>query len=108
MRAAVYIVPLRVGGGTRLKVLDTMAQGKAIVSTTLGAEGIDVRHGEHIMLADDAQAFADRVVELLQRPDVRPRLGDAARSQAEAEYCWSVVGERLASVYARAIESARR
>lgn len=107
-RAAVYIVPLRVGGGTRLKVLDAMAQGKAIVSTTLGAEGIDVRDGEHLVLADDAQAFADRVVELLQRPGERLRLGDAARRQAEAKYSWSILGERLAGVYARAIESARR
>lgn len=107
-RAAVYIVPLRVGGGTRLKVLDAMAQGKAIVSTTLGAEGIDVRPGEHLVLADDAHAFADRVVELMQRPDERLRLGDAARAQAEAKYSWSILGERMAGVYARAIASARQ
>jgi glycosyltransferase involved in cell wall biosynthesis len=85
-----------------------MAQGKAIVSTTLGAEGIDVRDGEHLVLADDAQAFADRVVELLRRPDERTRLGDAARSQAEAKYSWSILGERLAGVYSHAIASAGR
>lgn len=107
-QAAVYIVPLRVGGGTRLKVLDAMAQGKAIVSTTLGAEGIEVRDGEHLVLADDARAFADRVVELLQCPDERLRLGDSARRQAEVKYSWAILGERLAGVYARAIERARQ
>jgi polysaccharide biosynthesis protein PslH len=106
-RAAIYIVPLRVGGGTRLKVLDAMAQGKAIVSTTLGAEGIDVRAGEHLVLADDAAAFAERIVELLQRPEARLRLGDAARRQAEAKYSWTILGERLAAVYARAIAGHR-
>ena len=107
-RAAVYVVPLRVGGGTRLKVLDAMAQGKAIVSTTLGAEGIEVRDGEHLLLADQADAFADRVVELLRRPDERARLGDAARRQAEARYSWRILGERLAAVYSRAIEDGGR
>ncbi len=103
-RAAVYVVPLRVGGGTRLKVLDAMAQGKAIVSTTLGAEGIDVRDGEHLLLADDASAFADRIVGLLNRPEERLRLGDAARERAESSYSWPTLGERLAAAYARAID----
>ncbi|MGE0030145.1 MAG: glycosyltransferase [Steroidobacteraceae bacterium] len=107
-RAAVYIVPLRVGGGTRLKVLDAMAQGKAIVSTALGAEGLDVHDGVHLVLADDARSFADRVVYLLQHPDERLRLGDAARKKAELKYSWAILGERLAGVYARAIEGARR
>ena len=106
--AAVYVVPLRVGGGTRLKVLDAMAQGKAIVSTTLGAEGIDVRDGQHLMLADDAASFADRVVELLQSPDLRTRLGDAARRQAEARYSWRILGEQLGAVYSRAAGECRR
>jgi len=103
-RAAIYIVPLRVGGGTRLKVLDAMAQGKAIVSTTLGAEGIDVQDGEHLVLADDAKAFADRIVDLLNRPEKRRRLGEAARKRAEEKYSWAMLGDRLAGVYARAIE----
>lgn len=102
--AAIYIVPLRVGGGTRLKVLDAMAQGKAIVSTTLGAEGIDVKDGEHLVLADDAGAFADRIVDLLNRPEERLRLGQAARRRAEEKYSWAMLGDRLAGVYARAIE----
>ncbi len=101
-RAAIYIVPLRVGGGTRLKVLDAMAQGKAIVSTTLGAEGIDVRNGEHLLLADDARAFADCIVDLLNRPEERLRLGEAARRRAEEKYSWAMLGDRLAGVYARA------
>lgn len=102
-RAAVYIVPLRVGGGTRLKVLDAMAQGKAIVSTSLGAEGIDIRDGEHIVIADDAAAFAARIVALLRDPARRRALGDAARVRAEERYAWSMLGRRLADVYQRAI-----
>lgn len=107
-QAAVYVVPLRVGGGTRLKVLDAMAQGKAIVSTSLGAEGIDVRDGEHLILADEAEDFANRIIDLLQRPDERLRLGDAARRQVEANYSWASLGDRLTGVYARAIERVHR
>ena len=104
-RAAVYIVPLRVGGGTRLKVFDAMAQGKAIVSTTLGAEGIDVQDGEHLMLADDAESFAERIVDLLQRPELRRRLGEAARARVEEQYSWTMLADRLARVYTRVIEN---
>ena len=107
-RAAICIVPLRVGGGTRLKVLDAMAQGKAIVSTTLGAEGIDVQDGEHLVLADDAGAFADRIVRLLQCPAERLRLGEAARKRAEERYSWPRIGVQLAEVYARAIANGSR
>lgn len=104
-RAAIYVVPLRVGGGTRLKVFDAMAQGKAIVSTTLGAEGIDVRDGEHLVLADDAGSFAERIVELLQQPEVRRRLGEAARAQVEERYSWVMLADSLARVYERVIEN---
>jgi glycosyltransferase involved in cell wall biosynthesis len=98
-RAAVYIVPMRVGGGTRLKVVDAMAQGKAIVSTSLGAEGLDVQDGVHLLIADDPNAFAERIVTLLEMPAERRRLGEAARDRAESHYAWRMLGDRLAAAY---------
>ena len=103
-RAAVYVVPLRVGGGTRLKVLDAMAQGKAIVSTSLGAEGIEVTDGEQLVIADRPEEFAARVVGLLNDPARRLALGEAARKRVEERYAWTQLGERLAETYRRAIE----
>src|SRR4051795_12763497 len=78
-RGAVYVVPLRIGGGTRLKIFEAMAMGKAVVSTTVGAEGLPVKHGEHVMLADEPAAFADAVVALLRDPVRRTQLETAAR-----------------------------
>ena len=104
-RAAIYVVPMRVGGGTRLKVLDAMAQGKAIVSTTLGAEGIDATAGEHFELADDPASFAACVVKLLRDPTERARLGAAARKRIEEKYAWSALGEKLGRIYRQVTSS---
>jgi glycosyltransferase involved in cell wall biosynthesis len=104
--AAVYVVPMRVGGGTRLKVLDAMAQGKALVATRLGAEGIEVEDGRHLVLADSAADFAGRVIELLRDPARRQALGAAARQRVEERYAWPVIGRRLVEAYATAIEAA--
>lgn len=106
-QAAVYVVPMRVGGGTRLKVLDAMAQGKAIVSTSLGAEGIDASNGTHLMLADDARSFAGTVVDLIGRPDRRNALGDAARARVESHYAWRILGRQLAAAYADVVAGYR-
>jgi glycosyltransferase involved in cell wall biosynthesis len=89
-RAAVFVVPLRIGGGTRLKIFEGMAMGKATVSTTIGAEGLDVTNGEDLILADDPQAFAQAVVDLLKDPEKRQRFGAAAARLAQ-RYDWSVV-----------------
>jgi sugar transferase (PEP-CTERM/EpsH1 system associated) len=105
--AAVYVVPMRVGGGTRLKVLDAMAQGKALVATNLGAEGIEAEDGRHLVLADTASDFARRVVELLRDPERRHELGEAARQRAEERYAWPVIGRRLVEAYTMAIEASR-
>ena len=107
-KAAIYVVPMRVGGGTRLKVVDAMAQGKAIVSTTLGAEGIDGQDGVHFVLADNPEAFAGRVMELLAEPERRRRLGEAARLRAESTYAWHALGARLGDAYARVVAEHRR
>jgi glycosyltransferase involved in cell wall biosynthesis len=103
-KAAVYTVPLRVGGGTRLKMVDAMAQGKAIVATRVGAEGIAGEDGRHFLLADAPEAFAGRVIALLRDEQARRRLGAAAREQAERVYAWPLVGRTLAAAYADAVE----
>jgi sugar transferase (PEP-CTERM/EpsH1 system associated) len=101
-QAAVYVVPLRIGGGTRLKIFEAMAMGKAIVSTTVGAEGLPVSGGLHLLLADDPDGFARSVVRLLQNRTERARLGDAARHLVLDEYDWAAVSGHLE----RALEAA--
>ncbi len=96
-RGAVCIVPLRIGGGTRLKIFEAMAMSKAIVSTSLGAEGLPVQSGENIVLADQPDAFAEAVLALLSNPGERTRLGKAARALVEEKYSWQKVSESFAS-----------
>ena len=93
--AAVYVVPLRIGGGTRLKIFEAMSMGKPIVSTTVGAEGLPVDDGLHLMLADTPEAFAHAVVRLLQNQTERARLGDAARHLVLERYDWTAVSGHL-------------
>jgi glycosyltransferase involved in cell wall biosynthesis len=102
-QASVYVVPLRVGGGTRLKVLDAMAMGKAMVSTAIGCEGIDVRAGEHLEIANDPQAFADTTLALLGDRARRRMLSRAARARVEQMYAWPMVGRQLLAAYDLAI-----
>jgi sugar transferase (PEP-CTERM/EpsH1 system associated) len=89
--AAVYIVPLRIGGGTRLKIFEAMSMGKAVVSTTIGAEGLPVTDGTHLVLADEPQPFADAVVRLLRNIDHRRSLEAAARELVVERYDWGAV-----------------
>jgi len=96
-QSAVVVVPLRIGGGTRLKIYEAMATGKAVVSTTVGAEGLDVRHGRDIMLADDARSFAQAVIMLLRDTELRRRYEKAAVETA-ACYDWPAIGERFSEV----------
>ena len=96
-QSAVVIVPLRIGGGTRLKIYEAMAAGKAVVSTTVGAEGLDVHHGRDIMLADDARSFSQAVIGLLRDPEMRRRYQTAAAATA-ARYDWPAIGERFSEV----------
>ena len=93
--AAAYIVPLRIGGGTRLKIFEAMAMGKAVVSTTVGAEGLPVTHGEHVLLADEPRTFARAIVRLLRDVDRRRELETAARALVVARYDWSAVAGEL-------------
>jgi sugar transferase (PEP-CTERM/EpsH1 system associated) len=89
--AAVYIVPLRIGGGTRLKIFEALAMGKPVVSTTVGAEGLPLVSGKHFLQADDPADFADAVLSLLGDPARRVALGMAGRRLVEEQYSWSHV-----------------
>ncbi len=97
--AAVSIVPLRIGGGTRLKIVEALAMGKAIVSTHLGAEGLDVTHEEDILLADDVASFAASIGRVLDDPALGARLGGAARSLAVRRYSWDSAADKLEAFY---------
>jgi polysaccharide biosynthesis protein PslH len=104
-RGSVYVLPMRSGSGTRLKVFEAMAAGKAMVSTRTGAEGLPVTHGENILLADDPLAFARHVVELLRSPELRRRLGSNARSLAERVGSWKSATDRLDEALHRVVSS---
>lgn len=98
-RAGIFVVPMRVGGGTRLKILEAMSMERPVVSTLLGAEGIGYQDGSNIIIADRPQDFADRVVALSRDPIKGRQIGRRARELVEREYDWSVVGKRLLSAY---------
>jgi sugar transferase (PEP-CTERM/EpsH1 system associated) len=87
--AAVYVVPLRIGGGTRLKIFEAMAAGRAVVSTSVGAEGLPTENGRHLLLADDPEAFARAVVTLLRDADARQAIEREARALVTARYDWA-------------------
>ena len=103
-QAAVYVVPLRAGSGTRLKVLEAMAFGKAIVTTSIGSEGIALQHGDSALYADDARSFADATLQLLGAPTEAQRMGAAARDCAEKHYGWEAVGDQLLACYQQALD----
>jgi sugar transferase (PEP-CTERM/EpsH1 system associated) len=99
--AAAYIVPLRIGGGTRLKIFEAMSMGKAIVSTSVGAEGLPVTHGAHLLIADEPRAFADAVVRLLRDVPRRRSIEAAARRLVVEHYDWAAVGGVLEQALGR-------
>jgi len=93
--ARVSIVPLRIGGGTRLKVFEAMAAGVPTVSTTVGAEGLDVRDGENIRLADEEEQFAEACLELLEDDAARARMAAAGQQLVASRYSWEVATEQF-------------
>ncbi len=90
-KAAVYVVPLRMGGGTRLKILEGLAMKKPVVTTSIGCEGLDVRDGQHVIVADDPGTFAARVVDLLMNREKAQTLGAAGFDLVKSKYDWEVV-----------------
>ena len=95
--AAVYVVPLRIGGGTRLKIFEALAMGKAVVSTRVGAEGLPIVSGQHFLQADSPADFTQAVVTLLKDPDRRHALGMAGRRLVEERYSWAQVTRQFES-----------
>jgi polysaccharide biosynthesis protein PslH len=95
----VFIVPLRSGSGMRVKILTALAMGLPIVSTTVGAEGIEVVDGEHLLLADTPTDFANAVLSLLENPERAAQLGLAGCALMHTKYSWKATTERLLSVY---------
>ena len=96
-RACVSVVPIRVGSGSRLKILESMALGTPVVSTTIGCEGIEAKDGEELIIADDPQGFAQSVLELLYDKDKRTRIAANARRLVEQHYSWSAAVHRAIS-----------
>jgi glycosyltransferase involved in cell wall biosynthesis len=101
--AEVYIVPLRVGGGTRLKIFEALAMEKAVVSTTVGAEGLGLVDGEHYVAADSHADLAAAIERLLADAGARARIGARGRALVESEYAWPQVARRFAAVLGAAV-----
>jgi sugar transferase (PEP-CTERM/EpsH1 system associated) len=99
--ASVAVVPLLVGGGTRLKILEALATGKAVVTTTVGGEGLALVPGEHALIEDEPEAFASAVIALLRDPGRRAALGKAGRALVETRYSWERCAEPLLDLLER-------
>jgi sugar transferase (PEP-CTERM/EpsH1 system associated) len=105
---SVYIVPLRIGGGTRLKIFEAMAMGKAVVSTTVGAEGLPVTSGQNVVIADEPAPFAQAVVHMIRDVEVRRRIETEARRLVVERYDWSAVAHDLEDALARVVRPGLR
>ncbi len=106
-RSHVYVIPLFVGSGTRIKAFEAMAMGRPVVSTTLGIEGLDVADGENFLRADNAGEFSRAILALLDDAALRRRIADAARRLTEARFSWSRVAAQFSAICARAMERRR-
>jgi polysaccharide biosynthesis protein PslH len=104
--AAIVIVPLTSGGGTKLKVLEAMAMGRAVVTTPIGAEGIEVRDGVEMEIANSAEEFARKTVRLLLEPQRAAQIADAARELAEKSYDWRSVNRDMYDAVRHVIDAA--
>jgi len=94
-----HIVPLRAGGGTRLKILNSWAMGRPVVSTSIGCEGLDARDGDNILVRDEPKEFAEAILALEADPTLRERIGAAARRTAVDRYSWDVIGQGMNEMY---------
>ncbi|HEY7544854.1 MAG TPA: glycosyltransferase, partial [Blastocatellia bacterium] len=97
--ALASIVPLRVGSGSRLKILESFAAGVPVISTRLGAEGLDVRDGENILLAETAEKFSRAIAEVKENDSLRLTLKEAGRRLVLSRYDWSAIGAELMNLH---------
>jgi glycosyltransferase involved in cell wall biosynthesis len=93
--ARVVVVPLLTGSGTRFKVIEAWAAGRAVVSTSMGAEGLPARNGENLLIANDPRSFADAVSILLTSPDLRAKLGETGRTLFKSEFTWESAWQKV-------------
>jgi glycosyltransferase involved in cell wall biosynthesis len=98
---AVFVVPLRAGGGMRVKIIEALSRGVPVVSTSVGCEGIDAQNGEHLLVADEPREFAEAVVEIVRNDELAARLGRNGRRLVEEKYDWKIVYKKLTEVYDR-------
>jgi glycosyltransferase involved in cell wall biosynthesis len=98
-RAQVFVIPLLIGGGTRLKALEAMAMKRPIVSTTLGCEGIHLKHGESVLFGDTPKDFADAVIRMFGDAGLRSKLVESAYANVVAHYSWDAIGKNLEHVH---------
>jgi glycosyltransferase involved in cell wall biosynthesis len=104
-RSSVYVVPLRMGGGTRLKVLEALAMKKPVVTTSIGCEGIDVTNDETVLKADNPEAFADSVIKLIGRKELRDRLSQNGHELIHSKYRWDAIGNQIEEAYSKLIQN---
>ncbi|GBD17430.1 D-inositol-3-phosphate glycosyltransferase [bacterium HR26] len=100
-RAGIVVVPLLSGSGTRLKVLEAFAAGRPVVSTRLGAAGLEVEDGVHLLLADSPEEMAAAIARLVESPELRERLVENAWRLVDERYRWTTIGQRLLETYDR-------
>jgi glycosyltransferase involved in cell wall biosynthesis len=107
LRSALFVAPTRIGSGVRVKTLEALALGRPVVATSVGCSGIDVRPGEHLLVADDPDALAGHIVALLRDPERAARLGAAAAARVAERHAWSALAARFESVYAAVLAERR-
>jgi len=102
------IVPIRVGGGTRLKILDSWAMGIPVVSTSTGCEGLATADGQNILIRDDPASFSKAVIDVLTNPDLRGQLAAVGRETVTRRYSWRTIGDGLIAAYQALIADTKR
>jgi glycosyltransferase involved in cell wall biosynthesis len=107
-RAAVVVAPLRAGSGTRLKILEALAMEKPVVTTSIGCEGLAMVDGQHLVVADDPQSFAEETARLMSDRKLAAELGRSGRALAERDYSWSVIVHRLEQFHSELISKETR
>ena len=105
--ASIAIVPLRIGSGMRIKILEMMAMGRVVITTSMGAEGIEAEHGKHIVVSDGPQEFAANIAHYLSSPEESARIGENARKLVEEKYSWDIVGNKMYDVYTKLVHTRR-
>ena len=99
-KASVFVAPLRAGSGIQTKNLEAMAMGVPVVTSSIGAMGLEADIGKELLVADTPEAFAEHVIQLMNNKDLRDKLAQAARKRVETNYSWQAIGDRLKHVYA--------